>query len=136
MEGEEWTPSIVMPDEVVESVRQLKTVGQSKFNNFLDMRINSRAEAFNDTVSRTDLPFFRNALDTKKPDAISERKQLQACVLDVVSAHQAGRNITALSHETSALPPSLTMLDQACFMGQRKTLWIVLLESNTNIKYS
>ena len=92
LEGEEWTPSIVMPDEVVESVRQLKTVGQEKFNNFLDMRINSRAEAFNDTVSRTDLPFFRNALDTKKPkkymkSVISERKQLQARVLDVVSAH-------------------------------------------------
>ena len=88
----ELNESIVMPEEVVESVRQLKTIGEAKFQSYLDMRINSQAEFFTDTVSRNDLQLFRKALDTKKPkqsvkSVVSERKQQQARVVDIISAY-------------------------------------------------
>ena len=56
---------IVMPDEVVQSLRQVRTIGENKFNNFLEKRVNSQAEAFTDTISQNNLPLFKKALDTK-----------------------------------------------------------------------
>ena len=56
---------------------------------------------------------FRKALDSKVPTqtvkaVVSERKKQQARVVDIITAYQAGRCITALSRESSCNPPSLT----------------------------
>ena len=115
--------SIVMPEEVVQNIRQIKMIGEKKFKHYHDQRINSQTKHFTDTVKRTDLQLFRQALDTKKPkksvkSVISERKQQQARVVDIISAHQAGRTVTALSHQSSLAPPSLTK-DGEMFHGTK-----------------
>ena len=105
--------SIVMPEEVVENVRQFKSMGKGKFEEYLQSRINSQTNAFTDTIKKSSLMLFKKALESKKPtktvkSVVAERKQQQARVLEIVSAHEAGRTITALSRESSIYPPSLT----------------------------
>ena len=105
--------SIVMPDEVVKNLRSMRRDGKLQFQTILDTRINSQIQAYTDTITRNNLMLFRKALDKKKPTqtvkaVVSERKRQQACVVDILTAHQAGRFVTALSRESSENPPSLT----------------------------
>ena len=119
----ELNESIVMPDAVVQNIRLLKSIGEGKFENFLEKRVNSQEEALTDTISQNNIVLFRKVLDMKKPtksvkSVISERKQQQARVVDIISSHQSGREITTLSHESSLLPPSLTK-DGEMFHGDK-----------------
>ena len=109
----ELNESIVMPDVVVQNIRSMRQSGEVQFQAILDLRINSQVEAYTDTISRNNLMLFRKALDSKVPTqtvkaVVSERKKQQARVVDIITAHQAGRCITALSRESSCNPPSLT----------------------------
>ena len=123
-----------MPDEVVQNIRNLKKTGEAKFQQYITMRINSQAEAFTDRVSHNSIMLFKKALETKKPtksvkSVVSERKSRQARVIDIITAHQAGRDIVALSHECSQFPPSLTK-DGAMYHGTKADLMDCILSED------
>ena len=46
----ELNESIVMPEEVVENIQRLKLIGENKFKDFLEKRVNSQQEAITDTI--------------------------------------------------------------------------------------
>ena len=59
----ELNESIVMPEEVVENVRQFKSMGKEKFEEYLQSRINSQLNAFTDTITKSSLMLFKKALE-------------------------------------------------------------------------
>ena len=109
----ELNESIVMPEEVVKNVRNIRSYGEGRFEEFLKLRVNSQGLKYTDPITNSNLVLFKQALETKKTgntvkSVVSQRKKQTARVVDIISAHQAGRIITALSHESSEFPPSLT----------------------------
>ena len=60
---------------------------------------------------------------------VSQRKKQTARVVDIISAHQAGRNITALSYESSEFPPSLTK-DGEMHHGDKADLVNIIVSDN------
>ena len=107
---------IVMPDRVVENIRKIKVTGLEAYHKFLEKRVLTQEEALTDPIPACNLQLIRDEVDRKqaKPterSIVSDMKSQQVKLIDIISAHQAGRpNLDAevLSHENSLLPPTLT----------------------------
>ena len=75
----ELNESIVMPEEVVENIQRLKLIGENRFKDFLEKRVNSQQEALTDNIPQNNLLLFKKVLEAKKPtksvkSVIYERK--------------------------------------------------------------
>ena len=107
---------IVMPDEVVESVAKLESVGQRKYELFVKERLVDQTRPISDPIKHSGLKFFRYGLSKKidkpvtaKTRAADDKAQSQL-LIDVLNANSSGRRIThqLLGHESSKFPPTLT----------------------------
>ena len=106
---------IIMPDEVVESIKNLESVGQKKYELFVKERLVDQTRPVSDPIKHSGLKFFRYGLSKKinKPVTSKTRaadKAQSQLLIDVISADSSGRRITPqlLGHESSKFPPTLT----------------------------
>ena len=95
------------------------------------MRVNSQGLKYTDPITNSNLVLFKQALEAKKTgnsvkSVVSQRKKQTARVVDIITAHQAGRIITALSQESSEFPPSLTK-DGEVHQGDKADLVNVIM---------
>lgn len=104
--------SIIMPDEVVQNVRNVKTIGAKMYQEFLQKRIVTQEVAFTAPIHQCKLKLFKSALTTPQSNksAVAIMKDQQTKVSQILLAAQSGRNISesVFKHESSAYPPSLT----------------------------
>ena len=107
---------LVMSDEVVNNIRNIKKTGLAAYHEFLNKRVFTQEEALTDPIPACNLKLIRHELE-KKSAKINERslasdiKGQQVKLIDIISAHEAGRPNLAeevLSHESSPYPPTLT----------------------------
>ena len=61
----ELNESIVMPEEVVKNIKQLRNIGEEKFKSFLEKRVNSQSEALTDVIKKVIFNFLENHLIPK-----------------------------------------------------------------------
>ncbi len=106
--------SVIMPQEVVDSVRNVKAIGENKYREFVVKRIGSQQEPLTASLSQTSLKLFKSAFRANEKKlsekaSVADMKHQQTKVVDILTAYQAGRMIeeTVLSHECSMYPPSL-----------------------------
>ena len=108
--------NVIMPEEVVDSVANLESVGQKKYEQFIKERIIDQTKPVSSPIKHSGLKFFRYGLSKRilkpmptKTKAAEDKAQLQIMV-DLITANSSGRAITPelLSHESSKFPPSLT----------------------------
>ena len=107
--------NVIMPAEVVECVRNIKSIGQLKYNKLLKERIIEKTCPISDTIPNTALKLFKygltkkNQISNPKTPSAEAKEQLQQ-IVDIVTAYQCSRPMdsTILSHESSELPPTLT----------------------------
>ena len=103
--------SIIMPLEVVNSMRNIEETGQELYSSFLNKRICSQEEAFTATISKTNLKLFKTQLsEPRRKLDISLIKDQHNKGTQILLAVNSGRTITEsfFSHESSTFPPSLT----------------------------
>ena len=104
--------SIIMPAEVVENVRNVTTIGDRKYKEFLQKRILTQEVAFTAPVQKCKLKLFKSAISSpqSQKSAVAAMKDQQAKVSQILLAAHSGRNITegVLKHESSEMPPTLT----------------------------
>ena len=104
---------VIMPAEVVECVRNIKSIGQLKYNKLLKERIIEKTCPISDTIPNTALKLFKygltkkNQISNPKTPEAAAKEQLQQ-IVDIVTAYQCKRTIAILSHESSEIPPTLT----------------------------
>ena len=104
--------SIVMPKEVVDNVKNIKTLGVERYHIFVNNIILSQQEAFTATISQNKLKLFKSAMTstTTQKSKVSTLKEQQTKTTHIMIAVQAGRSITSefFSRESSTHPPILT----------------------------
>lgn len=104
--------SLIMPKEVLDSVKNVRGVGLAKYRQFLDERIFHQKEPFGAPMKQTRLPLFKNILKAKrKPrSAAASLKDQHSKASQILLAAQAGRNIPEkiFGHENCEYPPSLS----------------------------
>ena len=104
--------SVIMPQEVVDCVRNVQTIGEKLYQDFLDKRICKGEVAFSAPMQQCKLKLFQHGLTQPKKhkSCVSTLKDQHAKVTHILLAAQAGRCIsdTVFKHESSEYPPSLT----------------------------
>ena len=103
--------SLIMPPEVVKSMRDIERTGTQLYTSFMQKRILTQEEAFTGTIPKTNLKLFKTSLSgqRQKSDASVIKDQHSKSKLILLAAN-SGRKITqsVFTHENSTLPPSLT----------------------------
>ena len=106
---------IIMPEEVVEDVRNIEEKGLLKYRTELNKKILEKTCPVSDPIPKTSMKLFKYGLNkryitcTPKSQISCAKNQLQQ-IVDIVTAYQCSRPVNAytLSHENSELPPTLT----------------------------
>lgn len=103
--------SIVMPPDVVDSVREVKNIGMKRYTVFVDKRVRSQEEAFTAPIPLTRLKLFKAPISQRcNKSEVAVVKDQQAKISQLLLAVHSGRKIDegVFSHESSPHPPSLT----------------------------
>ena len=103
--------SIIMPFEVVNSMRNIEETGQELYSSFLNKRICSQEETFTATMSKSNIKLFKTQLsEPRRKSDVSLIKDQHNKGTMILLAANSGRTITEslFSHESSTFPPSLT----------------------------
>ena len=103
--------SIIMPFEVVNSMRNIEETGKELYSSFLNKRICSQEEAFTATMSKSNIKLFKTQLSEprRKSDASLINDQHNKGTMILLAAN-SGRTITEslFSHDCSTFPHFLT----------------------------
>lgn len=105
-----------MPDEVVESISNIESIGQKKYELFVKERLVDQTKPVSDPIKHSGLKLFKYGLAKTKTKALSakskcaDEKAQNQVLNDILSAKLSGRNITPdlLGHESSQFPPTMT----------------------------
>lgn len=103
--------SIIMPQEIVDNMRNVKVIGFQRYKAFVEKRVSSQNEAFTAPLPHTKLKLFKASLSQPhRKSEVAAVKDQQTKVTQILLAANCGRNIndSVFSHENSAYPPSLT----------------------------
>ncbi|XP_051797479.1 uncharacterized protein LOC127531687 [Acanthochromis polyacanthus] len=103
--------SVVMPPDVVHSVREVKNIGMKRYTVFVDKRVRSQEEAFTAPIPLTRLKLFKAPFSQRcNKSEVAVVKDQQAKVTQLLLAVHSGCKIDerVFSHESSPHPPSLT----------------------------
>ena len=103
--------SIIMPMEVVNSMRLIEETGQQLYSSFLEKRICSQDEPFTAILPKTNIKLFKTKLaEPRRKSDIALIKDQHNKGTHIMLAAKSGRTITEslFAHESSTFPPSLT----------------------------
>ena len=127
--------SIIMPQEVINNIRNIYSTGEKQYQEYIDKRITSQENAFTATIKRNNLTLFKYAVNppTQSKSKASCLKQQQTLVTQILLAMQSGRNISKdlFSHESSDLPPSLTK-DGRMYHGTKREILDCIVPDSTD----
>jgi hypothetical protein len=97
--------SIIMPAEVVDNVRNVITIGEKLYWNFLQKRVFTQEEAFTTTITQGRLKFFKSSMTAPQSQrsSVAALKDSHAKVSQILLAANSGRNISdsVFKHENS-----------------------------------
>ena len=115
----------IMNQDVVDSVRNIESLGREKYECFVRERILSQDLPWNATIHNMKLPLmaYNNKPAKKKTDMSAVKKDRTQFVQMLISA-QAGREINAevFANENSEYPPSLTRREEMYFGNKSELL--------------
>jgi len=103
--------SVIMPPDVVDSVRKVKDIGLQRYTVFVNKRVSSQKEAYTAPIHKTNLKLFRSSLSQpRQKNQVSVIKDQQAKITHVLLAANSCRimNDYVIAHESSSFPPALT----------------------------
>ena len=103
--------SVIMPPDVVDSVRKVKDIGLQRYTVFVNKQVSSQEEAFTAPIHKTNLKLFKSSLsEPRQKNQVSVIKDQQAKITHILLAANSGRimNDYVFTHESSTFPPALT----------------------------
>ena len=116
--------SRVMTTNVVDSVKQLYTIGRERYETFWRQRILSQEVAWTATIPQAKLQLMSyNVKPSRAKSDITSMKQDRAQYLQMLICAQAGRQIDGVfGYENKIHPPALTRRGETYFGGKADLL--------------
>jgi hypothetical protein len=85
--------STIMPDEVIQAMRNIVTIGAEKYGQLLDKRIFSQKTTFTAPIKQTKVKLFSTKLQTARTKINNKQRDNNSIASRILLASNAGRDI-------------------------------------------